>query len=474
MNVRLIPSLEQFPPVVASCKRPAGRWALLAVFTLLLTLSTSQWPAIAVFLAFTTTFPRHRRQVVSAFTILIAVAIPNWLDLPFLERVATQEGMAHLPHFLIRLVVTAVLMLLAGLAALAFRFPRRLVARRPVLTAVLSFCALLAAVSMAPLAGWGRVAAWTTIMAVARMLWFFCYTLTDRNSRDRDSVSLQAGLWRPGWMTGTGSGTPFAKGAAYLRKIEANNAEELAVVQIKGLKLLLWALILKMGQVCFQYIVYSKLGIPEFEAAFGRSVLGHPFPWYGNCLSLVAAFFMSLLQMSVWGHQIIACARMSGFRALRNTYRPLESRTLAEFWNRFYFYFKELLVDMFFYPTYLRYFKKHPRLRMAAATMMAACAGNALFHFLRDPPLVAELGWWRAISGFQTYFFYTLVLGAAISISQLRAKREDDPSQSWLRRRFMPVLCVSGFYCLLHIFDDTGGAYNLREHFVFAGRLIGL
>ena len=36
---------------------------------------------------------------------------------------------------------------------------------------------------------------------------------------------------------------------------------------------------------------------------------------------------------------MIACVRMAGFRALRNTYRPLESRTVAEFWNRYAFYF---------------------------------------------------------------------------------------------------------------------------------------
>jgi hypothetical protein len=165
---------------------------------------------------------------------------------------------------------------------------------------------------------------------------------------------------------------------------------------------------------------------------------------------------------------------MAGFRALRNTYRPLESRTLAEFWNRFYFYFKELLVDMFFYPAYLRYFKKYSRLRMAAATMAAACAGNAIFHFLRDISFVAELGWWRAIVGFQTYLFYTFVLGAGISISQSRGKRKDDPSQSWFRRRLAPVLCVTGFYCFIHIFDDSNRTYGLREHFVFAGRLFGL
>jgi D-alanyl-lipoteichoic acid acyltransferase DltB (MBOAT superfamily) len=471
MSLRLIPSLETSPLLVARCQRTEGRWLLLAVFTALLTLTGSQWIPIAAFLTVTTAFPCWRRGVVSAFGILIAVARPNWLDLPFLERVANQEGLTHLPLFLVRAVVVAVFVLLAGLAALAFRFPGRVVARRPVLAATVSFAALAAVVSIAPLTGWSRVAAWIGVLAISHMLWFFCYTLTDRNSGD--PVSLQAGLWRPAWMAGTGSGTPIAKGAAYLRKIEAKTAEELAVIQIKGLKLLLWALLLKAGQVCFHYFTYTRLGIPEFEAALGRSAAGHPFAWYWNCLSVVAAFLASLLQMSVWGHQIVACARMAGFRALRNTYRPFASRTVAEFWNRFYFYFKELLVDMFFYPTYLRYFKRYPRLRMAAATMMAACAGNAIFHFFRDISSVAELGWWRAIAGFQTYLFYSFVLGAGICVSQLRAKRRNDGSHSWWRRRAAPVLCVSGFYCLLHIFDDTNRTYGLREHFVFAGRLFG-
>jgi hypothetical protein len=474
VSFRLIPSLEKSPAFVARCKRPAGQWALLAAFTFLSSLLNQQWLLIGAFLALTTAFPEDRRRVVSACGIAIAVAVPNWLDLPFLDRVAAQEGLPHLHPATIAPVVAAVLLLLAALAAVAFRFPRGLVARRPVIAAVLSYCSLAAVVSMAPLTGRTRVAAWIAVLAMSRMLWFFCYTLTDRESRDRDSVALQAGRWRPAWMAGSGSITPIAKGGAYLRRIEAQNADELAVTQIKGMKLLLWAVILNEVLFWFQSVVYRRLGVPEFEAAFGRSVTGHPFFWYWNCLSLVAAFFGGLLQMSVWGHQIVACVRMAGFRALRNTYRPLESRTLAEFWNRYYFYFKELLVDMFFYPTYLRYFKKYPRLRMAAATMMAACAGNAIYHFLRDISLVAELGWWRAIAGFQTYLFYSFVLGAGISISQWRGKRKDRRADSWLRRRFVPALSVAGFYCLLHVFDDTNRTYRLREHFVFVGRLLGL
>jgi hypothetical protein len=474
MSFRAIPRLENHPQLVARCQGLAGQCAMLGVFALLLSLLNRQWMAIGAFLALVTAFPSQRRRVLSAAGILIAIAHPDWLDLPFLERLAAQQGMGHLPQFLVRLVVAAAFILLAGLATLAFGFPRSLAARRPVLAAVLSFCALAVAVSLAPLAGWSRVALWILVLAITRMLWFFCYTLTDRESRNRDSVPLQAGLWRPVWMADTGSGTPIAKGAAYLRRIEAHNAEELAVTQLKGLKLLAWAVILNVVQNWLPYLLHRRLGVPEFQAAFARSVAGHPFDWYWNCLSLIAAFFMSVLQMSVWGHQMVACARMAGFRALRNTYRPLESRTVAEFWNRFYFYFKELLVDMFFYPTYLRYFKKRPRLRMAAATMAAACAGNAIFHFLRDISFVGELGWWRAIAGFQTYSFYCFVLGAGICISQLRGKRKDDPPRSWFRRRLVPFLCVMGFYCFLHIFDDAGRTYGLREHFVFVGRMFGL
>jgi len=474
VSFRLIPSLEKSPAFVALSKRPAGQWALLAAFTLLLSPLNQEWLLIGAFLALTTAFPEDRRRVVSACGVAIALARPNWLDIPLLNRIAAQERLPQLHPAILAPVIAAVFLLLAALAALAFRYPRALVARRPVIAAVLSYGSLAVVVSKAPLTGWTRVAAWIVVLTMARMLWFFCYTLTDRESRDRDSVALQAGRWRPAWMAGTGSITPFAKGGAYLRRIEAQNADELAVTQIKGMKLLLWALILDGGLLCFQYVVYARLGIPQFEAAFDRSVTGQPFSWYWNCLSLVAAFFAAMLQMSVWGHQIIACVRMAGFRALRNTYRPLESRTLAEFWNRYYFYFKELLVDMFFYPTYLRYFKKHPRFRMAAATMMAACVGNAIYHFLRDISLVAELGWWRAIAGFQTYLFYSFVLGAGISISQWRGKRKDAQGRSWLRRRFVPALSVAGFYCFLHVFDDTNRTYGLREHFVFVGRLFGL
>ena len=38
---------------------------------------------------------------------------------------------------------------------------------------------------------------------------------------------------------------------------------------------------------------------------------------------------------------------------------------VVEFWNRFYYYFKELLVEFFFYPVYARYFRNHQRRRLS-------------------------------------------------------------------------------------------------------------
>ena len=154
---------------------------------------------------------------------------------------------------------------------------------------------------------------------------------------------------------------------------------------------------------------------------------------------------------------------------LRNTYRPLESATLAEFWNRYYFYYKELLVDHFFYPTFVRYFRGQRRLRMFFATFAAACVGNLLFHFIRDIHFVGEMGLWRAVVGEQSHAFYTFVLAISVGLSQMRRTPQPAP-RGWLRGRLLPCLWVSGFFCLIHIFDaplDREHSLWQRAEFLF-------
>jgi D-alanyl-lipoteichoic acid acyltransferase DltB (MBOAT superfamily) len=149
---------------------------------------------------------------------------------------------------------------------------------------------------------------------------------------------------------------------------------------------------------------------------------------------------------------IIAAARLAGFRLLRNTWRPLEATTLAEFWNRYYFYYKELLVDHFFYPTFLRCFRNHRRLRIFFATFSAACVGNLLFHFIRDIHFVADMGVWNAVVGDQSHALYTFVLAMGVALSQMRVGNRK-VAKGWLRGRVLPCVWVVGFFCILHVFD---------------------
>jgi hypothetical protein len=281
------------------------------------------------------------------------------------------------------------------------------------------------------------------------------------------------------------SSVPFPKGAAYLRKIEAKDSMELAVTQLKGVKLLYWAVLLMMMQAVASGAIYTGtieiwhwsftlpffVDVPRFSEVLGSSVAGAPAAWYQNWLALVSRFLFDVLNLAIWGHVMIAVCRMAGFRALRNTYRPLRSATIAEFWNRYYYYFKEMLVEFFFYPTFMRYFKRMPRLRMVFATMAAAGFGNVIYHFFRDSSYIARMGLWDAFLSFKVYLFYGALLGVAIGLSQLRNRNRRTDRDS-LRTRILAPLSVLAFYCVLSIFDDPDRSLPAIEYFRFVMHLV--
>ena len=104
-----------------------------------------------------------------------------------------------------------------------------------------TFTVLLA--SYLPRGGSVHTAAFNFLPVAGAYLWFLAYSLLDLNSKAHDPFHLQVGGYQPIWGQ---SSTPFPKGAAYLRRIEAKNPEQLAVAQLKGLKLLAWSLVLDL------------------------------------------------------------------------------------------------------------------------------------------------------------------------------------------------------------------------------------
>jgi hypothetical protein len=453
-NFRLIPRVDTYPAVVAFAQTIIGKLVLLAMFGLGLAYGSKDWRILTLCLALITFLPAQRRILVTISALLFAFIVP-W---KFFKQ----------PFYSVALIVL-VLALGAVLFWCATLWPRSWYGRRPVFVFLCSFSLLIVIASYAPQGTRTYQLVWDFTNSLSVYIWFICYSLLDRNAAGRDPFSLQLGSYRPFWGS---TNTPFAKGAAYLRRIEARNPEQLAVTQLKGIKLLAWSIMLSLFGAVFNYCAYGYLHIPQFNEALYLSANRTPLPWYHCWASILVGFIGSLISFSAFGHRIIACCRMAGFNALRNTYRPLSSRTVAEFFNRYYFYFKELLVDVFFYPFFLKYFKKNHKLRMVGAIFAAACFGNAYYHFVRDLTFVQQQGLRGALMSDRVYLFYCVLLAAAISISQLRHRR---PAPSgFIRGQLWPSFLVLLFFCLLDVFGFSDRNYPLTEYFRFMGHLFNL
>jgi hypothetical protein len=488
--MRIIPQLDRNPKLVDLAQTPTGKFGLLLAFAVLLRLNAEElYLQLAALLALPSFFPRRRMALLSVGTGCWLLVHPLWKHAGVIGWVAASEGIK--PGLGLVLGSAWALGMAFGGMGVLLRFirkrPRNFVARRPVLWMVCAFLSLLAAAGTLPLHGLARVAIWTLLTVASPYLWYFAYALGNAASKSPEPYRFQFGTFFPFW-TGSGNwAVPIGKGASYLRKVEAGPAQDLAIVQLKAVKLLLWVLLLRLIYVAFHLLAFADMsgpamalgrtyglnlhnfGVISLDNALNLSEAGHPPGLAMRWAAVIAHFFDAILAVSIIGNVVVACIRMAGFNVLRNSYKPLYSTTVAEFWNRLYYYFKELLVEFFFFPTYIRYFKKYPRLRLAAATFAAATVGNILFHFCRDIHLVFEFGFARAVTGFQVYAFYAIVLGAAITVSQLRGKRVTEPRP--LFRRVLASIGVSGFYCLLEIFDYEGRSHSLATHLAFFASL---
>jgi len=486
--MKIIPSIDTYPGLIRFCETCWGKVALLFAFAIALLINgVSFWPELAVLAGVLSFLPGHRGVLLSLAALYWLIVHTDWTRWDFIHQITAPM---HQPEWVVNLLVAGLLALVFGGIWLFWLHVHRrggsFTARRPVEVLLSVYFAMLLAVGTLPLQGAARMLLWLLIALVAPYLWFFAYALQDAGSKAADSFPIQFGSIHPFYLSPFASSTPFGKGRAYLRKTEARTSQQLSVVQLKAIKLLLWATLLHVVDVIFVFLVFEEthrssrmlrhmfeqahvaipnLAIPTLEAAMEMTASGARLPVHVAWASLVAHFIEALLAISISGHIAVACCRMSGFNILRNTYRPLESQTIADFWNRYYYYFKELLVEFFFLPAYVRHFKKYRRLRLAVATFAAATFGNALYHFFKDFFYVRDMGFWSALWGFRTYLLYSFILGAGIVASQLRGHKLD-VNRPWSRR----ALASSGvltFFCLLEVFDYEGRTQSLRTHFAF-------
>lgn len=352
----------------------------------------------------------------------------------------------------------------------ARRQKMRFIARRPVLTLLMTEVILCGLACTPAIHGLPRVLLWSFLTVFNAYIWFLCYALIDQRARDCSPPLFQLGIFHPFWGS---SAVPYGKGAAFLRKTQSKTPRELAITQIKAIKLLLWALVLASMKTGLIWLFQSKLKMPDLPSVQAAYFLHHPFPVSIGWGALILDTALITLSFAVYFHKTVALARLAGFRLPRSMYRPLEARTLAEFWNRYYYYFKELLVEFFFIPTFLRTFRNHPRLRMFFSTFMAAGVGNAIYHFIRDIDRVATIGLQETIKAYTSYLFYCTVLATGIGLSQLRTNMGARPPET-IPGKLLAFLWVWSFVVCLHIFGNETYVYTLGQRIAFMAHLFGV
>lgn len=344
------------------------------------------------------------------------------------------------------------------------------IARRPIQFMLMLGAGLAAMTIIVPDTSPVYTFAWISLGYLSGSFFFLGYTLLDSRSKSALPKYQQLGFLRPAWAGGS---VPF-KGPNFFRKFEAKTPTDLAVTRLKGLKLIVWAtLLFWTWQIGFNWFIRDTLGLPELEAAISASAHGTDYSTALRWAILSVGFIGQIIIFGAYIHLFVAIIRMLGFNVPRGMAKPLASRTMSEFWSRYLFYFKEILADFFFFPTFQRYFKKHPRLRMAFATFMAAFVGNILFDFISNSPSFAINGFLATAIGFQSYTIYAAALTTGLIWAQLY-QTPPRPENGWFRYDVLPRVQVILFYCLLQVFDDSSGDIPVGERITYFLSLFGV
>lgn len=497
----LVPQFERYPWAVRFVQTVPGKFVLLGVFSLLIAIYWPQWVLfVGICLGGCVFFPERRHVllvVASLASIMIGRTNVHREDIFDLFALFGLKSLANNGFFFVLIILVLFLCYLTVLFSKKPKTGNRVYLRRPILAVLAVVFGVAITLSYAPVAPAVKGLGWALLIIFNKYIWFLAYSLCERNAPDSPPFHRQLGYYLPFWYP---VNLPIPKGASYIGQIRADSPEALAVCQLKGLKLLIWAIYLSIFAIFLKAVClgfgesYSKLfalvvdqktllfffreqlvgrlenwplilNIPNYNEAVELCSAGQPLPFYRNWQALILKFFLILLHIAILSHGAIAICRMAGYRALRNVHKPFSATTLAGFWNNYQYYYKELMVAVFFYPTFLRCFRNRPILRYFTATMAAAGLGNFIYHLFVKIDLIVNLGFFEAVFAMQSLALYCFLLATGIFLSQLRKLRRGKNSRSLPRP--LATAGVLLFYCIILIFGETDKLYPVTDNFKF-------
>jgi hypothetical protein len=429
--------------------------------------------------------PRRRRAILATGAVWVCVKKP--LQQFSMEQLPVANDGIGLATALLALLALLAVVWLCHRAAVAFSSLPLLVRQHPQLTLHSSYwVGLLILATTTPASGLWREVLGAVLLMFPFLIWRLGYLLF-AGQYGRMTGTRFADHFLTIWPIYGGSNTPYGKGLAYLSRCEARNEEELARSQLAGIKLLVLCLLWIITLGALEGLFYGPgnaltarlgghtLAIPRLSQLIEQSSAGGAV-WMA-WLSIYLELIYQVLRHAISGLKVIAMLRLFGFNVFRNTYKPLLAESVVEFWNRYYYYFKEVMANFFFLPTFAQlgsHLRNWPTLRLFAAVFAAAFVGNTYYHLIKLNEMMVEGRILDAVYGHRSRIFYCFLLALGIFVSMLREQRRGGrPPAAGRLRRLLRIAGVWTFFGLIFIWNvGSTASFGARVNF-FLG-LFGL
>ncbi len=435
-RIRELVQFHEHPPVIAAWRRAAGPML--------------EWLT-----------PVRRRALLLAGSVIVLLRRPGRMI-----QGSAAEGVPDAA------MMPVTVLLLFGFLWLCYQAAQRYsrlpaaVQRRPQLALHATVWALMAGLWLTN----GATGAWrTALVGLAILLPFFVwrcgYMLLSAQrgrmtgTRFRDHLIYLFPLWG-------GTDVPYGKGLDYLSRWEARTPEDLARSQLAGVRLIVLGATWAAAGTAMDATVFAvpdaagssrlAFGVPHLEPLVNGGVQA---TLLSSWASIYCELVRDVLTLAARGHVIVGILRLFGFNVFRNTYKPLLAESVSAFWNRYFYYFKELLSEFFFMPVFARWFRGWNRLRLFVAVMAAAGFGNLYYHVFKQDELLLAGDFEGLWLKFRSRAIYCALLASGITVSMLREQaRRGGPLPAGLHRRAFRIAGVWTFFGLIYIWHGNGGA----------------
>ncbi|MGE3262186.1 MAG: hypothetical protein AB7K68_10435 [Bacteriovoracia bacterium] len=327
-----------------------------------------------------------------------------------------------------------------------------------------------------PKTGWAGLILWTSALIFFKGLVGIFFAL------DPDEIPKKSGLAGKAvvafQLLGHGISVPLLQSPAQLTDFPHR-----ARCQIKGVKLLLWGLLLHLGNETLMQFVFGNSQLPAIRALVPQS-LGwvnyiqagmdafnlRPASPLKNWAVLLLVNWDYLLRTAVITSFYIGIIRLSGIYLPRWIYRPYLAVSFNDYFRRCFYFYSEFLLAVFYAPAWkwLRGTRLARPVRIFLATFFAVGLGGWLFHIARwvNRILYFEPSYYLGLYLSITPYFFLLGLFTAISALRNTPRAWRPASLLWV-----PVYFV--FHSLVMVAFALEKDMGVTQRLAFLASLVG-